>query len=583
MRINSRQLGALVGLVALPALAAGPSITLVTGPQPAPLEQLAAGEIATRFKELFDATVRTVSTFESAEHVVLIGNPETNPAIRKLAGGAWPGLGDQGHALKSITTPRGTVLVVGGGSPVATYWAAAELGHHFGVRRLMHADFPPLHPPAFSLAGINVVLEPALKIRAWHTLGTSPASSVSWSLAEHRNRLRQLAKLKFNHLVITVQPWQPFAPFEVDGGAKPTGALWRGPELRVDGETAGRAAFGGDDIFRNPDFKHATTDAQRVEAGVKLVRGIIAEARSLGMTVALGIDAGAGAARELSAAQRLAGQKTYPLADSFLLWPGNTSAGTVTIQHADQRAGSCRWIELGNSRGNVLPLFDLGRLHESIQQIRRGPGDGFVAGCQLPDDLNTSVHYLSRAGFDPGMTPARALSDLVTPICGAGVGERVAIGFDELAKAAELVARNDPEIASPQAGVILRHHRAAGPVPAWWAGAKNGFALAMNEMYRANTRARGGAREFSLHLAKRFEFGLHYFSCLESVRAAGMAKAARDQGAQLEHLDKAVEAMHNALAALADVPRGNADRGVIALLNEHGYRPLLRELERADP
>jgi hypothetical protein len=128
----------------------------------------------------------------------------------------------------------------------------------------------------------------------------------------------------------------------------------------------------------------------------------------------------------------------------------------------------------------------------------------------------------------------------------------------------------------------MRHYAMKEPVPEWWAEAKNGFAMAMNEMYRANTRARGGAREYSLYLAKRFEFALHYFTCLESTRLAGIAKAKKDKAGQLENLDKAVEAMHNALGAMADVDRNNGDRGVIAVLNEYGFRPLLKELEKAD-
>jgi hypothetical protein len=91
----------------------------------------------------------------------------------------------------------------------------------------------------------------------------------------------------------------------------------------------------------------------------------------------------------------------------------------------------------------------------------------------------------------------------------------------------------------------------------------------MNEMYRANTRARGGARPFILYHAKRLEFALHYFTALESLYKA------HDPAARAESLEAAVEASYNALNAYADVARDASDRGVIALLNEHGYRVLL--------
>ena len=40
--------------------------------------------------------------------------------------------------------------------------------------------------------------------------------------------------------------------------------------------------------------------------------------------------------------------------------------------------------------------------------------------------------------------------------------------------------------------------------------------------------------------------------------------------------------MLDALNAQAAVARSNSDRGVIAVLNEYGYRPLLKELEAAE-
>ena len=196
--------------------------------------------------------------------------------------------------------------------------------------------------------------------------------------------------------------------------------------------------------------------------------------------------------------------------------------------------------------------------------------------------MNTSVFYLSRAGVDKSFTPKKAVDGLVTPISGAGVGERIAIGFEHLAKAGALVDKHDPTLATLRPEVIMRHYAMKEPVPEWWAEAKGGFAMAMNEMYRANTRARGGAREYSLYLAKRFEFALHYFTCLEATRLAGIAKAKGDKAEQIEQLETAVEAMHNALGAMADVDRNNADRGLIAALNEYGFRPLLKELEKAD-
>jgi hypothetical protein len=93
------------------------------------------------------------------------------------------------------------------------------------------------------------------------------------------------------------------------------------------------------------------------------------------------------------------------------------------------------------------------------------------------------------------------------------------------------------------------------------------YAGAMSEMYRANTRARGGARPFILYHAKRMEFALHCCTTFESLHKPA-AEAA----------ELAPEAIYNALNAYADVARDASDRAVIALLNVHGYHPVLKAL-----
>ena len=64
------------------------------------------------------------------------------------------------------------------------------------------------------------------------------------------------------------------------------------------------------------------------------------------------------------------------------------------------------------------------------------------------------------------------------------------------------------------------------------------------------------------------------------VQLAGAAKRSGDSEAQLEQLEAAVEAMYNALHALGEVAADQSDRGVIAVLAEFGYRPLVAEFEK---
>ena len=137
----------------------------------------------------------------------------------------------------------------------------------------------------------------------------------------------------------------------------------------------------------------------------------------------------------------------------------------------------------------------------------------------------------------------------------------------------ELPLSGPPELV-PGPRMFLRHLESKTPLPAWITEVKTLYTAAMNEMYRGNTRARDGARPFLLYHAKRLEFALDYFTALESLYQAHAATA--HAGA----LEAAVESIYNALNAYADVARDPSDRGVIAVLNEHGYRALLKVINQ---
>lgn len=167
----------------------------------------------------------------------------------------------------------------------------------------------------------------------------------------------------------------------------------------------------------------------------------------------------------------------------------------------------------------------------------------------------------------------KSLGDVVTPMCGEGVAERMWLGFQEIDKASQLIAQNDPELGIPAPNMLLRHLNASGPVPAWLTQVKTHYLNAMNEMYRANTRAREGSRSFTLYTAKRLEFTFHFVSAVESLHKA------HDPAVRAESLEAAMDSIYNALNSWSDVSRDSSDRGGIALLNEHAYRPLVKAVK----
>ena len=270
----------------LPDVNAGEQITVVVGRDAPELERFAAAELQDQFQRLFDAEVEIAHALpgggeESA--VVLIGSPATNRAVAEAVGDSWPELSDQGHLLRSLS---GDSIVVGGGSPVATLWAVYELGHHFGVRYLTRQDIFP-DPQELDLSGIDRVLEPTLRTRSWRTVNDFVIGPESWGLADQEMLLQQLAKLKFNRVILSFWPWQPFVHYEFGGVRKSTAMLWFGDRFRVDGDIPGKTVFGGKTYFTNPEFEGKESYEEMHAAGVALARGIMDEAHRLGMSVGI--------------------------------------------------------------------------------------------------------------------------------------------------------------------------------------------------------------------------------------------------------------------------------------------------------
>lgn len=710
---------------------AGPRVVVVVGPQAPALERHAASELSELLRKLFAAQVTIATTVPAANvpaanapaaatpaaaapALILLGSPATNPAIAAAARSqpqGWPKLSDQGHLLRSVgataanptaSTPADSpankpaissatkpasspMLLVGGGSPVATLWAAYEVGYHFGVRYLPTGDALPAQRPSFSLAGIDRVWEPALRMRAWQTLGDQAAGAEAWSLAEQRRLIAQLAKMKFNRLVIETRAWQPFVDFAARGVRKQSAVLLHGQLYPVNGDTAGRAAFRGATLFENPDFAGRTTYAERLAAGRELVAGMIAQAQELGMEAVamvrplefprefaaalpnsrvldvpgqLAIGPGAqqtvndAALRAIAVSQLTAYAETYPTLDALYLdisgsenWqpsgagtplefilglleepslaqrggPRRRQLGLAGVDHAAAAALASRtlpagtavlhslgasarraaaasdWVQaataaavaarseltvpLGSSSIGVVPQMQTGHVRRLLEATRQAGWQGVTVNGWMAGDLAPGLHFLSRACFDSRLTPPAALAELVDSVSGEEVAPRLIKGFGLLEEATDLLDASDASFAESRPDMLTKHGAAGAVPPEAWAQAKKNYAAAMDEMYRGNTRARQGGRFFTLYFAKRFEFGLHYMTCVEALRNSGVAKAAGDEEKRVAELEKALEALHSALAAYADVARDPSDRGAIAVLNRHGYRVLGEALD----
>lgn len=527
------------------AYAEGPAVAIVTGPDAPPLEQLAAKELEKTLVSLFDAEVALTETPTDGPHRILLGNPETNPAVKAALGQSWPAdFGEQGHLVKS--TRQG--LVLGGGSPLATLWAVAEYGHLSGVRVLPNAEYLPVEKPAFTLEGFDTVLKPRDEVRAWRTLGSAPASQAAWGLEDLNALFRRLALMKFNRVVFHIQPTQVFAGSVTEGSG-----IWEGEPFDVTGDLAGRSVFKGAKVFDHPALAETKTAEERRDAAVAFVRDAIASAKGLGLGTLIEVESDR--------------EDVFERIDA--LYPDADSVGGMQGE---------KYLDAGWLGGSFLP-------YPEILDSDEGNQRGYQLHTRFVADQTTTIWSLARESSS-APTPETTLEELLLPICGEGVAEPFANGLAALTEAGRLILDEDVMFATPVGqrmgkddGGFMNFYRSSDPVPEWWGEAKGLYGKAVGEFYRANTRARDGARPLILRYAKRATFALHYVSAAEFARQAGIAKAAGDDDTRLENLELAVEAMHNALAIYAEVATEPGDAGAIALLNAEAYRPLLEALE----
>lgn len=722
-----RHLLLVVALIAMTGNAlAGPKVEVVVGATAPELERFAATELAAQLTRLFEAEVNiSTKLSKDSKYVVLLGTAQTNPAIGSLST-TFPKLSDQGHLLRSVKVGDQQALVVSGGSPVATLWAVYELGQRFGIRYALFGDMFPAVNPEFKLDGFDVVLEPALKVRSWRTINDFPIGPEAWGLAEHEALIKQLAKLKYNRLMLSIYPWQPFVDYEFQGVKKETALLWFGYRYPVDGDTAGRAVFKGAKFFENPDFVGKNTYQERIAAGTTQARGIISAARKLGMSTTISfspLEFPREFAKALPGAKQLTGLEqltigpgskqglsdptlmglvktqirafltTYPEIDGLYLsmpeFPEWGEHAEAAFQALDQRTGlgkstslekltaaardrkvttssergaqalrgnlatleffnqiladkellrlpggrtaqirisdidpalfpyleqvlpagtgahhfidytarrvaenaallktvparkvpSTLILTLADDNVGVLPQMSFTSLKTLLDGLHSEGWDGFSTRYWIVGDLDFSAYYLSRASFEPTLTPQKALEEFTEASLGQGTYVRTIKAFELIEQATTLIDQNDIGFSFPVPNVLMKHYVSTEPVPEWMGQASNLYAEAMNEMYRVNTRTRDGNRDFSLYLARRCEFGMEYLNCVQAIRRAGIAKGKGDDETRIAELEKALESLHGGLNALSAVARSNCDRGIIAVLNEYGYRPLKKELE----
>ncbi len=283
---RSRQCAILVVPALLVTLCAGwaradAPVTVVVDSNAPALEQFAASELCGYFVQLFGIKVSpTSSESAGAKQAIIVG---TAAARAEIAKQGLPELSDQGIALLSSTIDGHPALIVGGGSPHATLWAVYDLAERWGVQHLLHGDvLPPQR--GFEMPTLYVALEPNLRIRQWRVLNEHAMGPISWGIADYKPVIDQLAKLRFNRLLLYIWPGQPFLPLEHKGIKQTSGTLFFGHRYPITDDMVGRSLFGDEKEFWNPDLPLPGGESQAMtDAAVRHVQQIIEYAKQRGM------------------------------------------------------------------------------------------------------------------------------------------------------------------------------------------------------------------------------------------------------------------------------------------------------------
>src|ERR1051325_6762876 len=95
-------------------------------------------------------------------------------------------------------------------------------------------------------------------------------------MVDYRPLLHQLAKMRFNRLLVYIWPGQPFLPLEYKGIRQTSGTLFFGNRFPITDDMIGRKLFGDDKEWWNPDLPLPGGDPRKMtEAAVKHVRALI--------------------------------------------------------------------------------------------------------------------------------------------------------------------------------------------------------------------------------------------------------------------------------------------------------------------
>jgi hypothetical protein len=221
----------------------------------------------------------------------------------------------------------------------------------------------------------------------------------------------------------------------------------------------------------------------------------------------------------------------------------------------------------------VVPQLTPNSLHRIVQVLKSNGWAGFVARERFPGDHDWPLAYLARAAWDADANPDAIGFDLLSALCGKECAEHMIIAFREIESVTTYLADSNMNFSKERPGTLMKYWR-PWPVPTYLAAVKNGYKRALAEARRAREKATPGGRSYVDFWMGRLEFAVAYADVVESVHRGGAAEMHNDYRSALQHAERALNTLRQAIEAYARVARTQTDRGAIAMVNEFGYRRL---------
>lgn len=225
----------LLALVVMPLISIGcstlegsdPAVNIVCPAGATTAELLAAKEVRRylylRTGEL-PPVVRSGKRLPSKANLIVIGQKD-RPAVKALTAvndklaSSVGSLAPQQYVLRTISRGRGQAVLIAGGDPIGTLYAAYRFAEHLGVRFYLHGDTIPEQRIALEIPELDDTGKPLFNTRGIQPFHDFPEGPDWWNADDYKAVIAQLPKLRMNFFGLHTYP---------QGGVGPEPTVWIG-------------------------------------------------------------------------------------------------------------------------------------------------------------------------------------------------------------------------------------------------------------------------------------------------------------------------------------------------------------------